>query len=200
MIRVLLADDEELIRTALEALLGLEEDLEIAASCGDGAEAVRLAEEVRPDVCVFDLEMPGLDGVQAAERVLRSLRTKAIIVTRHARPGVLRRALEAGVAGFTPKSVSAAELARIIRRVAGGGRWVDPEIAASALAGERCPLTARERDVLRVGRSAPTVDAIAAELRLAPGTVRNYLSQAMGKLGVRTRHEASDLAWEQGWI
>lgn len=200
MIRVLFADDEELIRTALVALLGLEDDIEVVASCDNGTDAVRLAGELQPDVCLFDLEMPGLDGVEAAEQVLRSVPTRVIIVTRHARPGVLRRALATKVSGFTPKSVSAQQLAEIIRKVAAGGRWVDPEIAAGALVGERSPLTTREADVLRVGRSATTVEQIAKELKLAPGTVRNYLSQAMTKLDARTRHEASARAWEQGWI
>lgn len=200
MIRVLLADDEELIRTALVALLGLENDIDIVASCDNGHAAVRLAQELQPDVCLFDLEMPGMDGVEAAEQVLRSVPTRVIIVTRHARPGVLRRALTTKVAGFTPKSVSAQQLAEIIRKVAAGTRWVDPEIAAGALVGERSPLTPRESDVLRVGRTSTTVDAIARELTLAPGTVRNYLSQAMTKLDARTRHEASEMAWEQGWI
>ena len=126
--------------------------------------------------------------------------TKSIIVTRHARPGVLRRAMGAGVAGFVTKSSPASELAEVIRAVAAGRRHVDPDIAASALTAERTPLTERELDVLRVGRTAPTVQGIADELHLAPGTVRNYLSQAMRKLGVATRREASDVAWEEGWI
>ncbi|MDJ1370033.1 response regulator transcription factor [Gulosibacter molinativorax] len=200
MIRVLFADDEELIRTALETLLNLEEDIEIVASCDNGADAVRLAAELQPDVCLFDLEMPGMDGVEAAERILRAVPTRVIIVTRHARPGVLRRALATKVSGFTPKSVSAQQLAEIIRKVAAGGRWVDPEIAAGALVGERSPLTAREADALRVSRSVTTVDEIAKELKLAPGTVRNYLSQAMTKLDARTRHEAAARAYDQGWI
>ncbi|KAB1641682.1 response regulator transcription factor [Gulosibacter chungangensis] len=200
MIRVLFADDEELIRTALETLLNLEEDIEIVASCDNGKNAVRLATELQPDVCLFDLEMPGMDGVEAAERILREVPTRVIIVTRHARPGVLRRALATKVSGFTPKSVSAQQLAEIIRKVAAGGRWVDPEIAAGALVGERSPLTARESGVLRVSRSTATVEEIARELKLAPGTVRNYLSQAMTKLDARTRHEAAARAYEQGWI
>lgn len=200
MIRVLFADDEELIRTALETLLNLEEDIEIVASCDNGADAVRLATELQPDVCLFDLEMPGMDGVEAAERILRAVPTRVIIVTRHARPGVLRRALATKVSGFTPKSVSAQQLAEIIRKVAAGGRWVDPEIAAGALVGERSPLTARESDVLRVSRTTATVEEIAKDLKLAPGTVRNYLSQAMTKLDARTRHEAAARAYDQGWI
>lgn len=200
MIRVLFADDEDMIRTALATLLELEDDIEVIASVGDGAEAVARATELEPDVCLLDLEMPGLDGVAAAEKIARSVATKCIIVTRHARPGVLRRAMSAGVAGFVTKSTPATELAEVIRAVAAGRRHVDPDIAASALTAERTPLTERELDVLRVGRGAATVRDIADELHLAPGTVRNYLSQAMRKLGVGTRHEASELAWEEGWI
>lgn len=200
MIRVLFADDEDLIRTALTTLLDLEDDIEVIASVSDGQAAVTKAVELRPDVCLLDLEMPGLDGVEAAEKIARSVSTKSIIVTRHARPGVLRRAMAAGVAGFVTKSTPASELAEVIRAIAAGKRHVDPDIAASALTAERTPLTDRELDVLRVGRDAATVGDIAAELHLAPGTVRNYLSQAMRKLGVATRREASDVAWEEGWI
>lgn len=200
MIRVLFADDGDLIRTALTTLLDLEDDIEVIASVSDGQAAVTKAVELRPDVCLLDLEMPGLDGVEAAEKIARSVSTKSIIVTRHARPGVLRRAMAAGVAGFVTKSTPASELAEVIRAIAAGKRHVDPDIAASALTAERTPLTDRELDVLRVGRDAATVGDIAAELHLAPGTVRNYLSQAMRKLGVATRREASDVAWEEGWI
>ncbi|GAB2512685.1 Transcriptional regulatory protein LiaR [Corynebacterium atrinae] len=200
MIRVLFADDEDLIRTALTTLLDLEDDIEVIASVGDGQAAVTKAVELKPDVCLLDLEMPGLDGVEAAEKIARTIATKSIIVTRHARPGVLRRAMAAGVAGFVTKSTPASELAEVIRAIAAGKRHVDPDIAASALTAERTPLTDRELDVLRVGRDAATVGDIAAELHLAPGTVRNYLSQAMRKLGVSTRREASDVAWEEGWI
>ncbi len=200
MIRVLFADDEDMIRTALATLLDLEEDIEVVASVGDGKRAVAAAAELKPDVCLLDLEMPGHDGVEAAERIAGKVAAKTVIVTRHARPGVLRRAMAAGVAGFVSKSTPASELAEVIRAVAAGKRHVDPDIAASALSAERTPLTDRELDVLRVGRDAATVQDIADALHLAPGTVRNYLSQAMRKLGVATRREASDLAWEEGWI
>lgn len=200
MIRLLLADDEVLIRDALETLLGLEDDFEVVAGVGDGVQAVAAARALRPDVCLLDLEMPRLDGVEAAEQILRQVPTRIVIVTRHARPGVLRRALHARVSGFVPKSTPAEELARVIRDVAAGRRYVDPDIAATALGGERSPLTERELDVLRTGREAATVQQIADRLHLAPGTVRNYLSSAMSKLGVATRHEAAQVAWEQGWI
>ncbi len=199
-IRVLVADDEVLIRGAVEALLALEEDLEVLPGVSDGTAAVAAAQEHRPDVCLLDLEMPGLDGVEAAQQILRSVPTKVVIFTRHARPGVLRRALAERVSGFVPKSTPAEELADVLRQVASGRRYVDPEIAAMALTGEQSPLTERELDVLRVGRTAHRVEEIAQALHLAPGTVRNHLSNAMAKLGVRTRQEAAQRAWEEGWI
>lgn len=200
MIRVLLADDEDMIRSALTALLDLEPDLDVVASVGDGVTAVAEADRLRPDVCLVDLEMPGLDGVEVALRVAAIYASRVVIVTRHARPGVLRRAIDAGVAGFVTKSTQASDLAEVIRSVSAGRRHVDPDIAAAALSAERSPLTERELDVLRVGRSAATVQEIADALHLAPGTARNYLSQAMQKLGVSTRREASATAWEEGWI
>lgn len=199
-IRVLVADDEVLIRGAVEALLALEEDLEVLPGVSDGIAAVAAAQEHRPDVCLLDLEMPGLDGVEAARQILRSVPTKVVIFTRHARPGVLRRALAEQVSGFVPKSTPAEELAVVLRQVVAGRRYVDPEIAASALTAERSPLTDRELDVLRAGRDAARVEDIAAALHLAPGTVRNHVSNAIGKLGVRTRQEAERAAWEAGWI
>ncbi|WP_336639078.1 response regulator transcription factor [Micrococcus luteus] len=199
-IRVLVADDEVLIRGAVEALLALEEDLEVLPGVSDGIAAVAAAQEHRPDVCLLDLEMPGLDGVEAARQILRLVPTKVVIFTRHARPGVLRRALAEQVSGFVPKSTPAEELAVVLRQVVAGRRYVDPEIAASALTAERSPLTERELDVLRAGRDAARVEDIAAALHLAPGTVRNHVSNAIGKLGVRTRQEAERAAWEAGWI
>lgn len=200
MIRVLLADDEGMIRTALAALLRLEGDIDVVAECGDGTQAVAEATRLQPDICLLDLEMPGLDGVEVAERLHRTVATRCIIVTRHARPGVLRRALAAGVAGFLPKSRGANELAEIIRRVAAGGRYVDPEIAADALSDERSPLTDRELDVLRAGRRGETTGQIARALALAPGTVRNHISSVLTKLAVSTRQQAVLMAEERGWI
>lgn len=200
MIRVLLADDEGMIRTALAALLRLEDDIEVVAECSDGTEAVAEAIRLNPDVCLCDLEMPGLDGVEVAERVTRAISTRVVIVTRHARPGVLRRALAAGVSGFLPKSRGADEVAAVIRTVAAGGRYVDPEIAADALSDARSPLTDRELDVLRAGRRGETTGQIAAALSLAPGTVRNHVSAVLTKLNVPTRQQAVLLAEERGWI
>jgi len=200
MIRVLLADDEAMIRSALAALLRLEGDIEVVAECANGAEALAEATRLVPDVCLLDIDMPGLDGVEVAERLHRTVATRCLVVTRHAGPGVLRRALASGVAGFLPKSRSADEVAAVIRRIAAGGRYVDPEIAADALTDERCPLTDRELDVLRAGRRGETTGQIARALSLAPGTVRNHVSAILGKLSVATRQQAVILAEERGWI
>ncbi|MBG6238526.1 two-component system response regulator DesR [Mycetocola sp. CAN_C7] len=199
-IRLLIADDEHLIRGALSALLNLEPDIEVVGSADNGVSAAELALELKPDVCLLDLEMPQADGLEAAARILSTVATKVVIVTRHARPGVLRRALAARVSGFVPKSTPAEELADVIRDVAAGKRYIDPEIAATALTAERCPLTDRELDALRLSRSTMSVQEIADRLHLAAGTVRNYLSSAMTKLDARSRHEAAELAWQQGWI
>ncbi|MGO1507711.1 response regulator [Microbacterium sp.] len=200
MIRVLLADDEAMIRSALAALLRLEDDIDVVAECADGLQAVALAEKLEPDICLLDLEMPGLDGVEVAERLSRSIATRCIVVTRHARPGVLRRALASGVSGFLPKSRDADEVAEVIRRVAAGARYVDPEVAADALSDERSPLTDRELDVLRAGRRGETTGQIARTLSLAPGTVRNHISAVLAKLHVDTRQQAVLVAEERGWI
>jgi len=200
MIRVLIADDEGMIRSALAALLRLEGDIDVIAECSDGLQAVAEAERLLPDVCLLDLEMPGLDGVEVAERLRRTVATRFVIVTRHARPGVLRRALAAGVSGFLPKSREAGEVAAVIRQVAAGGRYIDPEIAADALSDERCPLTNRELDVLRLGQHGETTAQIARSLNLAPGTVRNHISLVLTKLSVDTRQQAVIMARERGWI
>lgn len=200
MIRVLLADDEAMIRSALAALLRLEDDIDVVAECADGLQAVAVAEKLRPDICLLDLEMPGLDGVEVAERLSRTITARFVVVTRHARPGVLRRALASGVAGFLPKSRGADEVAAVIRRVAAGGRYVDPEVAADALSDERSPLTDRELDVLRAGRRGETTGQIAKRLSLAPGTVRNHISAILAKLHVATRQQAVLVAEERGWI
>jgi two-component system response regulator DesR len=200
MIRLLLADDEDLFRGALAALLSLEPDIIVVAEAATSTDAVRLAREHRPDIAVLDLEMPPADGLRAAEAIRSDLPTKIVLVTRHARPGVLRRALSAGVSGFVPKTTPAARLADIIRDIAAGRRYVDPDIAASALTEDHCPLSDRELEVLRASRTGASVTEIAAQVHLAPGTVRNYLSAAMSKLDAPTRHAAAHRAWEEGWI
>jgi two-component system response regulator DesR len=201
VIRLLLADDEDLLRSALAALLSLEDDLTVVAEAATSTDAVRLALEHRPDIAVLDLEMPPTDGLRAAEEIRAARQdTYVVMVTRHARPAVLRRALAAGVRGFVPKTTPATRLAEIIRDIAAGRRYVDPDIAASALTEDDCPLSERELEVLRAARTGASVAEIAEQVHLARGTVRNYLSAAMSKLGATTRHAAAHHAWQQGWI
>ena len=201
MIRVLLADDEHLIRSGFVALLRLEDDVEVVAEAATGDEALAMARRHRPDVAVLDLQMPGPDGIAVAER-LRSLvpRCAVLIVTSHGRPGHLKRALGAGVRGFLPKTVSADVLATVVRTVHGGGRYVDPELAAEAISAGDSPLTSREADVLELASDGAPVEEIAERASLSPGTVRNYLSSAASKLGASNRHEAVHVARRQGWI
>lgn len=200
MIRLLVADDEEMIRTAIVSLLTMEEDLDIVAQTDNGADAVALARTHRPDVVLLDLEMPPTDGIETASQILKTVETHAVLMTRHARPGVLKRAMAAGITGFVPKSTPVERLAVVVRDIAAGRRYVDPELAAQALNSEACPLTDRELDALRLTRSHLPVQQIAATLHLAEGTVRNYLSSAMTKTDTDSRHAAADLAWQQGWI
>ncbi|MFJ9606344.1 response regulator [Kitasatospora sp. NPDC101176] len=200
-VRVLLADDEHLIRGALAALLSLEDDLEVVAQAGSGPEALAMAQAHRPDVAVLDLQMPGRDGIEVATELRRMLPDcRCMIVTGHGRPGYLKRALEVGVRGFLPKTVSAADLAGIIRTVRAGGRYVDPELAADAISAGETPLTPRETDVLELAADGTTIAEIAARAALSPGTVRNYLSSAATKLGAENRHAAVRIAREHGWI
>ncbi|MBS2548644.1 response regulator transcription factor [Catenulispora sp. NL8] len=200
MIRVLLADDETLLRTALVSLLGLSGRIEVVAQAADGLEAVALAGIRTPDVVVLDLEMPGIDGIEAARRVIAARPGQAVVLlTRHGRAGVLRQALAAGVRGFLLKSVDPAELERVIIHVHGGRRWIDAEVSAAAMTDD-CPLTDRELDALRLTTEGLTVREISARLHLATGTVRNYLSSAMQKTGGSSRHVAARKAKERGWI
>ncbi|MFC8451990.1 response regulator [Kitasatospora sp. NPDC057223] len=200
-VRVLLADDEHLIRGALAALLGLEDDLTVVAEAASGPEALAMARAHRPDVAVLDLQMPGLDGIEVATELRRLLPDcRTMIVTGHGRPGYLKRALEVGVRGFLPKTVSAADLAGIIRTVRAGGRYVDPELAADAIAAGESPLTPRETDVLELAADGTSVAGIAERATLSQGTVRNYLSSAAAKLGAENRHAAVRIAREHGWI
>ena len=200
MIRILLADDEDLVREALATLLELEPDLTVVAQAGDGERAVALAAEHEPDLVVLDLEMPRLDGVEAMRRILAHRPVPVVLITRHARPGVLRRALAAGARAFVPKTTPADRLARILRDVRAGGRYVDSEVAASALTEDACPLTERELELLRLVREGVGAAAIAERVHLAPGTVRNYLSTAMARLGASSRAEAARIAYDEGWI
>ncbi|MFI5613937.1 response regulator [Amycolatopsis sp. NPDC051903] len=200
-IRLLLADDQELIRQALRALLGLEPDFEVVASVGRGDEVTAMALEHRPDVALLDIDMPGLDGLAAAAVLAAQVPAcRVVILTTFGRTGYLRRAMEAGAVGFVVKDAPADTLADAIRRVAAGERVVDPALAAATLAAGESPLTARERDVLIAARSGATVSEIAARLYLAEGTVRNYLSGATTKTGTRNRMEALRVADERGWL
>ncbi|MEL4358022.1 MULTISPECIES: response regulator transcription factor [unclassified Luteococcus] len=201
MIRVLLADDETLIRDALASLLELDEGLEVVGVAASGPEAVAAAARLRPDLALLDLQMPGLDGIEAATQI-RTVNPacNVVIVTSHGRPGYLKKALAAGVRGFLPKTVPATTLAQVIRDVHAGGRHVDPQLAAEAIAAGDCPLTPRESDVLEYAADGSPVEEIALRAHLSPGTVRNYLSSAVAKLGTNNRHEAIRLAQRQGWI
>lgn len=200
-VRVLIADDENLIRDALKALLALEDDIEVVAEAASGDEALAAARLHRPDVAVLDLQMPGRDGIAVAEALRSDLPTCAsVIVTSHGRAGYLKRALSAGVRGFLPKTVSAQVLADVIRTVNNGGRYVDPELAAEAISSGDSPLTPREADVLELAADGAPVDEIAERVSLSPGTVRNYLSSAAQKLSAANRHEAAQVARRHGWI
>ncbi|MDN4161052.1 response regulator transcription factor [Nocardioides abyssi] len=200
-IRVLLADDENLIREALAQMLDLEDDLTVVGQAATGTEAVAVALHARVDVAVLDLQMPGLDGIAVAEELTRTLPGCAtVIVTSHGRPGHLKRALAAGVRGFLPKTTSAATLAQVVRTVHAGGRYVDPDLATEAIAAGDSPLTPRESDVLELAADGAPVDEIAARASLSPGTVRNYLSSAVTKLGAANRHDACAVARRMGWI
>lgn len=200
MIRVLLADDETLLRTAIASLLDLADGIEVVAQASDGAESVRLAAETLPDVALLDLEMPELDGLDAAAQIIAARpEQRIILLTRHGRAGILRRALQIGVRGFLLKSVDPDELARVIVQVHEGKRWIDADISAAAMMDD-CPLTERELDTLRLTTDGYSVREISARLHLAGGTVRNYLSSAMQKTGATSRHGAARVARERGWL
>ena len=201
MIRLLLADDQHLVRGALSALLSLESDLEVVAEVGRGDEVVSAALVAKPDVAVLDVEMPGMDGVAATAALRTALPScRVLVVTTFGRPGYLRRALEAGATGFMVKDTPAEQLAEAVRRVHQGLRVVDPALAAESLAAGDNPLTAREREVLAAARRGGTAADLAAALFLSEGTVRNHLSSAIGKTGTRTRAEAARVAEERGWL
>jgi two-component system response regulator DesR len=200
-VRLLLADDQELVRSALCALLDLEDDFEVVASVGRGDEVTDAALAHRPDVALLDIEMPGLDGLAVAAVLATQVPTcRVVILTTFGRAGYLRRAMEAGAAGFVVKDAPAEVLAATVRRVMSGERVIDPTLAASTLAAGESPLTARERDVLIASRSGATVADIAAKLYLSEGTVRNYLSGAITKTVARNRYEALRVADERGWL
>ncbi|MFF7649057.1 response regulator [Streptomyces sp. NPDC007983] len=201
VIRVLLADDEHLIRGALAALLSLEDDLLVVAEAASGPEALAMARAHRPDVAVLDLQMPVTDGVGVAAALRSELPDcRSMIVTSHGKPGHLKRALEAGARGFVPKTASARQLAEIIRAVHGGSRYVDPDLAADAISAGDSPLTARETELLDLAADGASIAEIARRAALSPGTVRNYLSAAAAKLHAENRHAAVRRARERGWL
>jgi len=200
MIRILLAEDQAMVRGALSALLGLESDIEVLGAAADGESAWRELQRLKPDVLITDIEMPGLTGLELAQRIQRhQLPIKVVIVTTFARAGFLRRALDAGVSGYLLKDAPAEDLAEALRKVHRGGRAIDPQLALDAWT-EADPLNDRERQILRLAGEGQAAGEIAAQLHLSHGTVRNYLSEAIGKLGVGNRIEAYRLARQKGWL
>lgn len=200
MIRVVIAEDQSLVLGALAALLDLEDDIEVVATAADGVEALEKIREVQPDVVLTDIEMPEMTGLELLGAVKeQDLSSRVIIVTTFGRSGYLRRALEGGASGYLLKDAPADELAEAVRRVHQGLRAVSPELAAQAWS-EPDPLTDRERQVLRLAGDGLSTAAIANQLHLSEGTVRNYLSEAIGKLGAANRTEAARLARKQGWL
>jgi two-component system response regulator DesR len=200
VIRILVAEDQGMVRGALTALLNIESDLEVVAQAGTGAEALEAAVRHKPDVVLTDIEMPGMTGLDLAAALReRGSNARVIILTTFARPGYLRRALEVGASGYLLKDAPSAQLAEAVRRVAGGGRAIDPTLASEAWT-EPDPLTDRERQVLRLADEGLASADIARELKLSEGTVRNYLSETIGKLGARNRVEAARLARQRGWL
>lgn len=201
MIRVLIAEDQAMIRGALASLLGLEDDIEVVAQVERGDEVIDAVRRARPDVALLDIEMPGLDGISVAAAIARDLpSTRSLILTTFGRPGYLRRALAEGASGFLHKDAPAEELAAAIRTVAAGGTAIDSTLAAAAITEGDSPLTAREREVLVAAAGNGTAADIAARLYLSEGTVRNYLSIAIRKLGARNRREAVEIAEQKGWL
>ena len=200
-IRVLLAEDQTMVRGALAALLELESDIQVIAQAANGREAERLTREMKPDVVVTDIEMPEWTGLEFAAALKESgAKVNVIILTTFARPGYLRRALDAGARGYLLKDRPAAELAQAIRRVHTGLRVIDPELAAEAWSADADPLNDRERQILQRAGDGKTSAEIAADLRLSEGTVRNYLSEAIAKLGAANRVDAARIARQRGWL
>lgn len=201
VIRLVIADDQALVRGALGALLDLEDDLQVVGMAADGAEALRLVAELAPDVCLMDVQMPGRDGVETT-RMLRTANpgTRVLVVTTFARPGYLRAALDAGASGFIVKDTPAEKLADAVRRVHSGMRVLDPALAEESLFDGANPLSDRERQVLRLASDGRSAAAIAADVFLSAGTVRNHLSAAIGKTGAANRAQAVRIAMDKGWI
>jgi two-component system, NarL family, response regulator DesR len=201
VIRVLIAEDQGMVRGALASLLELEPDIEVVAQVSRGDEVVAAATAARPDIALLDIEMPGATGLQAAQQLRETeAGVRVLILTTFGRPGYLRTAMEHGASGFLLKDAPASELANAIRRAVAGERIVDPGLAAAALSQGESPLTPREHEVLEASRRHATVAELAAALYLSPGTVRNHLSSVMQKLDARNRAEAVRVAEERGWL
>lgn len=199
VMRVIVADDDQLLRTALAQILALQDGIVVVGEAGDGAEAITRIRELAPDVALVDLDMPKADGIEVAQAV-RDTDTRVVIITRHARPSQLQRALAAQAAGFILKSTSSDRLVSILADIGAGHRYVDPEIASLTLTRRPCPLTDREREVLARIHLGDRTSDIAHALHLAPGTVRNYVSSAIARLGVANGREAAAIAYDEGWI
>lgn len=197
-IRVVLAEDQRMVLGALVALLSLEHDIEVVAQAGDGNAALALVREHRPDVLITDIEMPGMSGLDVAKQAQGE--TRVIVLTNFARSGYLRRALDAGVSGYVLKAQPASELADAVRRVHRGLRVIDRELAAEAWSADADPLTARQREILKLATEGASTAAIGAKLGISAGTVRNYLSEAIMKLGAANRIEAGRIARDRGWL
>jgi two-component system response regulator DesR len=201
VIRVLLADDQALVRGALAAMLSIESDIEVVAEVGSGDEVVAAAQRTSPDVALLDVQMPGKDGLTAAAELRKAMPgCRVVVCTTFGRPGYLARAMAAGAAGFVVKDAPPEQLVEAVRRVHAGLRVVDPALAAESLASGASPLTEREREVLLAASDGGTVSDVARTLHLSEGTVRNHLSSAIGKTGARTRAEAARLAEDRGWL
>lgn len=199
-IRIILVDDEHLLRSALSVLLPLDGTIEVVAQAENGADAVAATLRHRPDVLVIDLEMPEMDGLEAVSAVRAELpEQRVLMLTRHARPGVLRRALKLGVLGFMSKGADPEDIAAVIHELHAGRRWIAHDVLEASVVDDS-PLTEREVDALRETREGYSVKDIARRLHLAPGTVRNYLSNAMQKTGTTTRHDAARAARDRGWL
>ena len=200
-IRILLADDQALVRGALATLLGLEDDLVVTAQVGRGDEVLDAARQHQPDIALLDVEMPGIDGLTAAARLRQALPgVRVVIVTTFGRAGYLSRALSAGVSGYVVKDTPASELADVVRRVMRGETVIDAALATDALTAGPSPLTPRETEVLAAARDGGTISDVARILHLSEGTTRNHLSSAMQKLEARTRADAARIAQERGWL
>ncbi|MFW0154532.1 response regulator transcription factor [Rothia sp. P6271] len=201
MIRIVIADDQQLIREALRTLLELHDDLTVVGLASDGFEALTLVEEEQPDVLLLDLEMPRSSGFDVLEKLAQGHRsTKSLIITTFSRPGYLQRALENDARGFIVKDTPAEKLAQHIRAVHAGEKVIDPHLAAQSCIVGNNPLTSREQEVLSVAHRGDSIQAIAAIVHLSEGTTRNHLSSAIAKLGAANRHQASQMAQERGWI